>query len=141
VLYFLDTNVLSEILKGHPRIVSRLHSIAPPGYVDVPIVAWFEIVQGRMAALFTSADKDKLRLAQSRLDADLNTIKRLPVRGIDEAAANRFEWLLSHKKTRNLDRTDLLIACIALAHGAILVTRNVKDFANVPGLVIQNWFD
>ncbi len=34
---------------------------------------------------------------------------------------------------------DLLIACIVLAHNATLVTRNTKDFANIPGLKQGNW--
>lgn len=36
---------------------------------------------------------------------------------------------------------DLKIACIALAHDAALLTRNTRDFAQVPGLRIENWLD
>jgi tRNA(fMet)-specific endonuclease VapC len=36
---------------------------------------------------------------------------------------------------------DLKIACIALAHDATLLTRNSKDFAQVPGLRFENWLD
>jgi tRNA(fMet)-specific endonuclease VapC len=36
---------------------------------------------------------------------------------------------------------DLKIACIALLHDATLLTRNAKDFAQVPGLRIENWLD
>jgi tRNA(fMet)-specific endonuclease VapC len=34
---------------------------------------------------------------------------------------------------------DTLIAAIALAHGQILVTNNVKGFTKVSGLKIENW--
>lgn len=34
---------------------------------------------------------------------------------------------------------DMLIAAIALAQGQALVTNNVKEFARVPGLKIENW--
>jgi tRNA(fMet)-specific endonuclease VapC len=36
---------------------------------------------------------------------------------------------------------DLKIACIALAHDATVLTRNATDFAQVPGLRIENWLD
>jgi predicted nucleic acid-binding protein len=35
----------------------------------------------------------------------------------------------------------MLIACTALANDALLVTRNVKDYKDVPGLRIENWAD
>lgn len=35
---------------------------------------------------------------------------------------------------------DTLIAGTALAHGAILVTRNVREFERVPGLRVEDWF-
>ena len=34
---------------------------------------------------------------------------------------------------------DLLIAATALEHGAILVTNNVREFARVPGLAVEDW--
>jgi tRNA(fMet)-specific endonuclease VapC len=34
---------------------------------------------------------------------------------------------------------DLMIASIALAHGPILVTHNVREFSRVPGLVVEDW--
>jgi len=36
---------------------------------------------------------------------------------------------------------DLKIACIVLAHDATVLTRNATDFAQVPGLRIENWLD
>jgi tRNA(fMet)-specific endonuclease VapC len=40
-----------------------------------------------------------------------------------------------------IGRADLLIASIAMAHRATLVTRNVRHFAQIPGLVVVNWID
>jgi tRNA(fMet)-specific endonuclease VapC len=34
---------------------------------------------------------------------------------------------------------DLLIAASALVHGLTLVTPNVKDFAQIPGLFVEDW--
>lgn len=34
---------------------------------------------------------------------------------------------------------DLMIAATALAHNLTLVTHNTRDYANVPGLRLQDW--
>jgi tRNA(fMet)-specific endonuclease VapC len=34
---------------------------------------------------------------------------------------------------------DLLIAATAVHHGLTLVTHNIRDYANVPGLAIEDW--
>ena len=57
------------------------------------------------------------------------------------ASQAQFEFLLQHKKLKKIGRGDLLIASIALAHRATLVTRNLKDFQLVPGLKVENWAD
>lgn len=45
------------------------------------------------------------------------------------------------KKLKKIGRADLLIASIALAERALLVTRNLKDFKQIPGLHVENWAD
>jgi predicted nucleic acid-binding protein len=40
-----------------------------------------------------------------------------------------------------MGRPDMLIACIALAHDALLVTRNTKDYKGIAGLRMENWVD
>jgi hypothetical protein len=34
---------------------------------------------------------------------------------------------------------DLLIASIALAHGLIVATGNVREFQRIPGLAVEDW--
>ena len=36
---------------------------------------------------------------------------------------------------------DLLIAGIALAHNLTVITRNTREFARVPGLRVENWYE
>jgi tRNA(fMet)-specific endonuclease VapC len=49
--------------------------------------------------------------------------------------------LRRNKKLKKIGRTDLLIASIALARGATLITRNVRHFQLIPGIRIENWAD
>jgi len=36
---------------------------------------------------------------------------------------------------------DLRIACIAMEHDAVLLTRTTIDFEKILGLTIENWLD
>jgi tRNA(fMet)-specific endonuclease VapC len=38
------------------------------------------------------------------------------------------------------DEFDLLIGCTAVENKLILVTDNIKDFENIKGIKIENWF-
>lgn len=60
---------------------------------------------------------------------------------IDDSAAAEFDRLRREKALKKIGRTDLLIASIALAQGATLVTRNVRHFGQVPRLHVENWAD
>ncbi|HEY3788178.1 MAG TPA: type II toxin-antitoxin system VapC family toxin [Urbifossiella sp.] len=141
MLYMLDTNVLSEHMKGNPKIARRGNDIEPGDAIAVSNIAWFEIIRGRIAALTTADDMNQLLIAQMRLNQDLEKLERLKVYGVTESVAAHFDSLRANKKCKKMDRPDLLIACITLANNATLVTRNVKDFSNIPSLKIQNWFN
>jgi tRNA(fMet)-specific endonuclease VapC len=55
---------------------------------------------------------------------------------MDEAAAVEFDRLRVARRFRTIGRTDLLIASIALAHRATLVSRSVLHFQQIPGLIV-----
>ena len=52
-------------------------------------------------------------------------------------AIARYESLLKQKL--NVRKNDLRIAAIALEAGAVVVTRNVRDFRRVPNLAVEDW--
>ena len=56
-----------------------------------------------------------------------------------EAAIARYLSLLTLKL--NVGRTDLKIAAIALEENATVITRNLRDFGRVPGLICENRAD
>ena len=71
-------------------------------------------------------------------ERDLAGVMAVP---IDTAAAPQFDKLRRNKKLKRIGRADLLIASIARAGRAALVTRNVEHFRQVPGLPVENWAD
>jgi tRNA(fMet)-specific endonuclease VapC len=58
---------------------------------------------------------------------------------MDPAAAAEFDRLRQNKKLKKIGRCDLLIVVLTLANHATLVTRDRKDFQQVPGLKIDDW--
>jgi tRNA(fMet)-specific endonuclease VapC len=61
----------------------------------------------------------------------------LPILSFSEPAIARYEDL-KRLKIR-IGKTDLRIAAIGLEHAAMVVTRNGRDFKQVPGLRIEDW--
>jgi tRNA(fMet)-specific endonuclease VapC len=60
---------------------------------------------------------------------------------LDAAAAEQFDRLRAISALNKMGRADQLIASIALAQHATLVTRNLCHFRQVSGLKVTNWID
>jgi tRNA(fMet)-specific endonuclease VapC len=123
----LDSDILTLFLTGHPRVTERMG--AATDVVAITVVTRVEVLQGRFDSLLKAADGEQLRRAQGRLEQ------------AERELAGEFDRLRQDKKLKKIGRADLLIACIALAHGATLVTRNLRHFRQVPGLKLENWAD
>ena len=135
----LDTDTLTLLLQGHPRVQKRMRSAETD--VATTIITWMEVLQGRFQAIFTAADANQLERASRRLRESMSQLNTLPIIAINRAVAKQFEALSASKKLKRIGRGDMLIASIALAERATLITRNVRDFSLVPGLMWENWAD
>jgi tRNA(fMet)-specific endonuclease VapC len=60
---------------------------------------------------------------------------------LGQSAVAEFARLYAQRELRKIGNRDLLIAAIALANRATLVTRNLKHFRPIPGLKLENWAD
>lgn len=118
----IDTNICIYLIEGTSGpALARIEQFAP-GEVVTSAVCYAELMRG--VDLFD-------REARSAID-DFFAI--VTVMDFDRKAAERF-GLIPFRRHR-LDR---LIAAHALALGVVLVTNNPSDFADVPGLQVENW--
>jgi tRNA(fMet)-specific endonuclease VapC len=138
-MILLDTDTLTLYFAEHPRVVQRLGAAAEVPVISV--VSRIEILQGRFDSVLKAAAADQLLLAQERLGAAENGLAKFDLVPFNVDAASTFARLRQNKKLKKIGRKDLLIACIALAHRATLVTRNLRHFQQVPGLQLENWAD
>jgi tRNA(fMet)-specific endonuclease VapC len=138
-MILLDTDTFSLLAEGHPKVTARLAGATDE--VAITIVTRVEALQGRLAFLMRAADGEELLPAQQWLQRTEADLARLPVVPADAGAAAEFNRLLGTKGLKKVGRGDLLIASIALANSATLVTRNLKDFRKFPGLQLENWAD
>jgi tRNA(fMet)-specific endonuclease VapC len=62
---------------------------------------------------------------------------RWQIVGFDSRAADEFQRL--RRQRVRIPTPDLKIASIALVHGALLLSANLRDYQKVPGLLVENW--
>jgi tRNA(fMet)-specific endonuclease VapC len=131
-MFLLDTNTLIDFFKGHPKVAEHLFAV-PPGEVAISSVSRYEIEVG----IAKSAQSAKLR---KQFDTFLAAVSELPFdrSATRAAAAVRVDL---EKRGLPIGPLDNLIAGVAFAHRATLVTRNTGEFSRIPNLVIANWYE
>ncbi len=137
VLYLLDTDHISLLQRHHPSVISRIACI-PPEAIAVSIVSAMEQTRGRLAQLHRAQTASEVVNAFARFQEVLHFYRTVPILPYDDGAAAQFTRLRQQHPQRP-GTQDLRIAAIALHHGAIVVTRNQRDFARVTGLQIEDW--
>jgi tRNA(fMet)-specific endonuclease VapC len=137
----LDTDTLTMVQRRsgelYDRLDARLQASAATEVICVTIVSFEEQMRGWLAyvarARTTKATIDGYR----RLHDLFDDFHLRYILDFDSAAADRFAQL-ARARVR-IGTMDLRIAAIALAHDAILLSRNLQDFRKVPGLRVEDW--
>jgi len=139
-MHILDTDTLTHLHAGHPNVVGNLRKLDDPD-VGITIITKIELLRGRSEFLIKAADGNQLVRAQKLFDRTEELLSQIPVLPMDEKSAVKFELLKKIKRLRKIGRKDILIASMTLARHAVLVTRNIRHFKQVPDLMITNWVD
>ncbi len=139
-LYILDTDTLTRLHAGHPKASERSRRVADSD-IATTVITKIELLRGRFEFLLKAADGAQLLRAQDWLIKTELLLSQLRILPFETAAATEFDRLRAVTNLRKIGRADLLISSIALAHRAVVVTRNLRDFRRVPNLSVANWVD
>ena len=87
------------------------------------------------------AQAQKITQLYTKLWETTEFIRVITVLNFDANAENCYQMLRQSSKNlaKNRIEKDLRIASIALTQNATIVTRNYKDFSQIPNLNIENW--
>ena len=133
-MYLLDTNVVSELRRPHPHpaVVGWIEKVAADE-LFLSAVTVGEIQAG--IELTREQDAVKAEELEAWLGAVLVSYDVLPMN-----AATFREWArLKHRRSDTL-MEDAMIAATAVVHRLTVVTRNVRDFAQL-GVDLLNPFE
>ena len=122
IRYLLDSDCAIYATTGQvPALRDRLAD-CEPDEVALSAISYAEIVLG------IEQGKPPTREALAAM------VEVVPVLAFDDKAADTYAKLPFKRA-----RFDRLLAAHALSIGATVVTNNEGDFADVPGLVVENW--
>ena len=138
-MIILDTDVLSFIQRAagpeYDQLIERLD--AAEDEVAVAIVSFEEQMRGWLAYIARAQSSNQQIQGYARLHGLLEDFTTRPVLDFDQRAATEYERFIGLKL--RVGTMDLRIAAIALAHDALLLSRNLTDFRKVPGLRVDDW--
>ncbi|MGB7806729.1 MAG: PIN domain-containing protein, partial [Actinomycetota bacterium] len=133
-VYCFDTDVLSATMRRDPplQLIRRLASVAPSDQCTTSITLG-ELVYGATKAGNASlAERVQVLVTHA-----------LHIMSFDAEAAQVYGSLRASLESsgKRLAEPDLRIASIALARDLTLVTGNVRHFARVQALRVENWLE
>ncbi len=125
----LDTCIVIAYLNGNKTIAENLKSHLPD--IAISSLVLGELLYGARASARSSENLERLK----------EFVKVVDIVDYDEKSAEAYSKIrLSLKqKGRPIGEADMLIASVAIANSAILVTDNIKHFEQIENLKLENW--
>ena len=120
--YLIDTNCCIYLYSNaYPSLIRRV-SATSAGEIGMSTIVFAELALGSANGLGPSPESLEMLIGQ------------IPVVSFDERAARAYATMPFRR-----GRYDRLLAAHALSLDMIVITRNVADFGDLPGLAVENW--
>ncbi len=125
----LDTNIVIAYLNGNRTAAAQLKTHLPDVAISTLVLA--ELLYGVRASARAPENLKRLR----------QFLQIVAVADFDPASAEAYSHirLALRRKGRPTGEIDALIAAVAVANEAVLVTHNTKHFENIERLVLEDW--
>lgn len=126
--YLIDTNIAIHARDGTDAVLTKLAE--HDGVVQISALSLAELQRGIYRDLAIGV------IRRMRLEV---LLEQIPVLPFDSSAAECYGRIIAQcgwSRGRDFDR---MIAGHALSTQSVLVTDNVADFRDIPGLRIENW--
>ncbi len=127
--FLIDTDIGSEYLRNHPRVTTRV--MMHYGGLHVSVVTVGELMVWASRA----------KAPPSRLQRVQDFLAICHVLDVDRAVAETFGRIRADllDRGRPVGVPDVFNAAVALVHNLTIVTHNVVDYRDVPGLSVVDW--
>jgi len=135
--YILDTDHVSLILCNHPQVIAQ----ADRQEIAITIITVQELFNGWIGRINNPSLIQNLPSLYGKLWTTVKYLQTIEVLDFTPEADSYLRKLLKDNPTLRKTRIqkDMRIAAIALSINATIVTRNQRDFSQVPKLLIEDW--
>ena len=125
--YLIDTDLVIDHLANVTEANQLLDTLAPEG-IAISIITYMEAYQGVVRSV-------NVKEAQVKFQTFRRSVPVLPFSlSVAKRCASLRERLKQEQKRVKSRALDLMNAAIALEHDLTLVTRNIEDYQDIPGL-------
>lgn len=131
MIRLLDSNVLIQLMRGRNAAVAARFEAIRSDRTCICSIVRTELVFGALRSRAPVENLESVRTWLARFES-------LP---FDDSAADHAAAIHANLAAQGtvIGVADMLIAAIALAHEAVMVTHNTREFARVPGLLLEDW--
>ncbi len=131
-MYCLDTDLVISFIRNNEEAISQIQKLRDSGFdMSITTLTLCELYRG---AYLSSNQEENLTMINGFIES-----VNLLVQNIASCLFFGKDYALLKRKGSMTQEIDLMIASVCKANHLILVTRNIKDFKNIPNLLVEKW--
>ncbi len=139
-MFLLDTDHLvilqHEANREFGALQERMSRHRPEDFA-LAVISLHEQMLGANQFISRAKTQADVTRGYQMMEVILIDFSRFRVLPFDQPAASQFSRL--RKARVRIGTMDLRISAIALSHQLTVLTRNIRDFGQVPGLAVEDW--